>query len=431
MTLEQIRARLREIQDRQNAIVAEGDEGLTDEVQTEFDELSAEFDRLVAQETRMVRVQSQQAVMAQSPGRITTPDANPATAAPRIESREMVEEDPNLGFRNLADFAMAVKNFYDPNGDVDPRLRIMGAPSNYHETSGADGYNIPPAMRAQIWELAMGEESLFAAMVPEPTSSNAVDFLRDESTPWGATGIQAYWASEASQFTASRLETEGSTVKLNKLFAFVTATEELMSDAPRLNARLTSGAARAIDWKASESVFRGTGAGQPLGFQSSAALVTVAKDATQAADTIIAINVADIYARCINPGRSFWLVNQDSMPQLLTMTLGDNSIYVPPASGFQNAPGGILFGRPVRFSDHCETLGDAGDIYLINPDGYYAVNKTGGVSFAASIHLYFDYDVQAFRWTFRLGGQPFLSAPVSPNKGSKTRSHFVRVAARA
>jgi HK97 family phage major capsid protein len=344
----------------------------------------------------------------------------------------MVLEDPNMGFRNLADLAMAVKAFYDPNEDGDdPRLRVLGAPSNYHETSGSDGYNIPPAMRQQIWELALGEESLFGMMVPEPTSGNAVDFLRDETTPWGATGVQANWASEGSQMTPSRLETEGSTLKLNKLYAYVLATEELLSDAPRLNARLTSQSARAIDWKSGEAVFRGNGVGQPLGIQNAACLVSVAKETSQTADTIVAANVAKVYARCINPARAFYLVNQDALPQLMTMTLGDQPIWTPPASGFINAPGGLLFGRPVRFSDHCETLGDAGDLMMINPDGYYAVNKAGGVSFATSIHLYFDYDVQAFRWTFRLGGQPFLSAAVSPNKGSATRSHFVRIAARA
>jgi hypothetical protein len=36
----------------------------------------------------------------------------------------------------------------------------------------------------------------------------------------------------------------------------------------------------------------------------------------------------------------------------------------------------------------------------------------------------------AFRWLFRLGGQPFLSAPVTPAQGSNTRSHFIALAAR-
>ena len=56
--------------------------------------------------------------------------------------------------------------------------------------------------------------------------------------------------------------------------------------------------------------------------------------------------------------------------------------------------------------------------------------KTGGVKFAASIHLFFDFAVNAYRWMFRIGGQPILSAPVSPAKGSDTESHFVTLATR-
>ena len=47
------------------------------------------------------------------------------------------------------------------------------------------------------------------------------------------------------------------------------------------------------------------------------------------------------------------------------------------------------------------------------------------------MHLYFDYGAQAFRWTFRLGGQPHMSAPVTPARSAATKSHFVALAARA
>ena len=91
----------------------------------------------------------------------------------------------------------------------------------------------------------------------------------------------------------------------------------------------------------------------------------------------------------------------------------------------------VLLGRPIRFSEHCKTLGTVGDIQLVDPKGYYALTKAGGIKFASSIHLYFDYGLQAFRWTIRLGGQPHLAAPVSPANGSTTKSHFVALATRA
>ncbi|MCB0675015.1 MAG: hypothetical protein KDC59_23965, partial [Saprospiraceae bacterium] len=83
-----------------------------------------------------------------------------------------------------------------------------------------------------------------------------------------------------------------------------------------------------------------------------------------------------------------------------------------------------------RFSEQCATLGDLGDVQLVNPKGYYAATRQNAPAYAESIHLFFDYNIKAFRWIFRIGGQPHLSAPVTPNKGSSTRSHFVTLAAR-
>ncbi len=47
-----------------------------------------------------------------------------------------------------------------------------------------------------------------------------------------------------------------------------------------------------------------------------------------------------------------------------------------------------------------------------------------------SMHLWFDQGATAFRWTFRIGGQPWLSAPISRKNGSNTLSHFVALQTR-
>lgn len=356
-----------------------------------------------------------------------------ATALPRIEMHERVEDDPKRGFANVADFALAVKSVYTPGGAVDERLLIGAAPTDFHQETGTgEGRMVPPAFRQEIWEVSMDEDSLIPETDNEPTSSNSVEFLRDESSPWGATGIQAKWRSEAGQMVASKLVTEGEQMQLKDLYAFVTATDQLLADAPRLAERLTRKAGQAIRWKANTAIVEGTGVGQPLGYMQSAALVSVAKEAAQTADTIVAANIAKMYSRMINPSRAVWYINQDALPQLMLMTISNQPIWTPPNAGFANAPGGLLLGRPVRYSEHCETLGDKGDIHLVNlKDGYYTILNQAGVQFASSMHLFFDYGMQAFRWTFRLNGQPFLSKPISPAKGAATRSHFVTLDARA
>lgn len=368
----------------------------------------------------------------------------PTGARPRVPAGDSVTDEPNPartgGFRDIAELALCVRNACVPGGVVDQRLvalsvrGVNAAPTNFHEGSGSsgEGFELPIQYRDEIWQLVTELQDIFTAVDLEPTSARQVDWTADETTPWGATGVQAYWRAEGGQMTASKVGTKGRSMTLPELYAFVLATEELLEDAPRLANRLSVKAAQAINWKINDAIVYGTGAGQPKGWFDSAALVTIAKESGQAAKTIVALNLLNMFARLlVAPGDvPFWLANRDTVPQLATTTIGDQPVWLPP-NGLIAAPGGLLLGYPVRFSEHAKTLGDKGDIQLVSPKGYYAARRTQGVQFASSMHLYFDYNIQAFRWTFRFGGQPHLSAPVNPAHGAGTKSHFVTLAERA
>lgn len=370
---------------------------------------------------------------------VAVPDKNMQAAArgresmTRIEGvRNLIDDDPRRGFTSIAEFGRAIRAAYSPNGVVDERLRVLAAPSNVHiEVNSDEGLMVPPQFRTEIFDAVMEYSSLLGVVDPEPTSGNSVEYLRDTSTPWGATGVQAKWRSEESLMVGTRLTTDPSSLRLHELYAFVTASGELLQDAPRLSNRLTKKAGEAIAYKIDDAIVNGTGAGQPQGWFGSSALVSVAKESGQAGDTVLAANIGKMYSRLIEPQNGIWFINQDVMPQLFTMVIGSQPVWFPPNASIQNAPtGGFLLGRPVQMLEACQTLGDKGDIQFVNPRGYYAVIKNTMPEFASSMHLYFDYNLEAFRWIFRLGGQPFLSAPISPAKGTATRSHFVTLDAR-
>lgn len=413
-----------ELRQRQHDLKAEG-RGLLDTIEAESRELTEDED------TRIKAIESELDTLAAD---IQKEEQRMERAKKMAVSggERVIDTVPNQGFGSLAEFAQSVHQACRPGGGsmMDERL-YQAAPTNFHQETGAtEGYMVPPEFRQAIWELVFGEPDLLNMVDMEPTSSNSVELLVDEDTPWGSSGVQANWRAEGSQMSATKLTTNARQVKLHELYAFVLATDELLQDAPRLNDRLTRKAAEAIRYKASDSIIYATGVGQPLGYFASGALVTQAKESGQAADTVVAKNVAKMYSRVLNPGRSVWIANSDVMPELMTMTIGDQPIWTAPSQGFQQAPGGFLLGRPVMLTEHAKTVGDVGDIQLIDPMGYYATRKQGGINFDTSIHLFFDYGVQAFRWTFRFGGQPYLSAPVSPDNGSNTKSHFVVLAAR-
>lgn len=362
----------------------------------------------------------------------TAPPRSPAYAYAAQEPRQ----DPTQGFRNLAEFAVAVRGAIT-GGTFDERLSA-GPPSTQVTVGGGsgEGFTVPVDFAREIWELVFSGSDLLNFVTPEPTASNAVGLPKDETTPWGAAGVHAYWRGKGQQLKASALNTSGVLVQLHPLDAFVVADDELLQDVPRLNDRLMRRAAMAIRWTASDSIAWGDGVGQPLGFMAPGygGRVVVAKESGQAAATINAANLSKMLTRIRDDGGSpIFVATREIIPQLVQLQIGNYPVFIPEARGIQGAPNfATLLGYPLFFTNHNEGLGTEGDIVLMNAGGYYAVTKQGaGVDFASSIHLFFDYAKTAFRWTFRFGGQPILSAPVAPARGIATTSHFVTLATRA
>jgi len=89
-------------------------------------------------------------------------------------------------------------------------------------------------------------------------------------------------------------------------------------------------------------------------------------------------------------------------------------------------------GKPIIFSEHAQTLGALGDILYLDWSQYLVGQKAGrgGVSFATSIHLKFDYDQTAFRWVMRIDGQDWWPSDQTPRYSSDTISPFIALAAR-
>jgi HK97 family phage major capsid protein len=388
-------------------ITEDNPETMDAETAENFDALEAEVKKIDAQIKRKEKLEAMNEDF-QPQGRQTAPTM-PAKAKNH-------EEEARGGFENFADFALAVHAAHPSNGAiVDDRLKFLGAPSDVlHKEGGSnDGLHVPPALKMEVLEVETNDLNMLPLVDAEMTSSNAVQVLRDESTPWGGLGIQAYWGTEAGQMVRSKMETKGETVKLHKVHAFAELTEELLEDAPRLNSRLTTKSNQAINWKLNQGIFEGSGVGKMLGFKESGVAVAVAR---ATANQIDAEALVSMFSRSTNPMGSIWLVNRSVLPKLMTLTVGNQPVYLAP-NGLASAPGGTLLGRPVYFSENCEYLGDQGDVKFVDPKGYYMPHK-GGIKSSVSAHLLFDYDVQAFKWTLRAGGIPYLSTPVLPNKGT-------------
>jgi HK97 family phage major capsid protein len=352
-------------------------------------------------------------------------------------------DDPRASFKSLGEFALAVKDACQPGKRPDDRLLLVTkAASGLGEAAGSDGgFLVPPEFSRRLLERVYAQENLLARTDGYTVAGSSITFPRSAETSrangsrWG--GVRAYWREEGDQATASKPTFGRLQLNLHKLFVLVYASEELLSDAGglALEQYLLRVATDEIGFVVGDAIINGTGAGQPAGILNTSCLITVTKEAAQPAATVKTENVVKMWSRLWAPCRqnAIWLVNQDVEPQLHTMTLSVGSggvvTYMPPG-GLSGKPYATLLGRPVVPVEWCSTLGTAGDIILADLRHYVTITK-GMIDHAMSIHLRFDYDESSFRFTFRVDGQPWWSAALTPYKGTATQSCFVTLETRS
>ena len=247
-------------------------------------------------------------------------------------------------------------------------------------------------------------------------------------------GIQTYWTDEARTKTASLPAFRMIELNLHKLVGLVYATDELLQDTVALQSFIMQIFPEEINYEVENRILRGTGAGQPLGILNSGARVAVGAEVGQAATTIEAENVMNMYSRMWARSRpnAVWFINQDIELQLMTMTINVGTGGIPvymPAGGVSGAQYASLFGRPVIAVEYCSTLGTEGDIMFLDLSQYLMIDK-GGIQTASSMHVRFVNDEQVFRFVYRVDGQPLWNAPLTPANGTNTQSPFITLETR-
>ena len=359
----------------------------------------------------------------------------------------------NGGFRSLGEFASAVHNACTLNGPVDSRL-VRNDASGANETTGADGgYLVPPDYAAGVIDLIQ-EQSILLPQARRVTIAGnrlieayLVESKRDDGHRHG--GVLAYWKGEAQQYKASKPTFGERTTQLDKLTAICPVTEELLMDEPAIESTLDTKVAQEFAWKADAAIFNGSGSGSmPLGMvvpTTNAALVTVDKESGQAAGTINVQNILKMWNRMPAQCRANakWYINQDLELQLMQLMMGTDTVATSdsgvtvsfggplwlPAGAYGNENGKLL-GRDVIPLEQAAAVGSVGDIAFLDATQYLIVERAG-INKQTSMHMYFDTDEVAFKFSWRVGGRPDWMTAITGANSTIARSPYVALAARA
>lgn len=309
------------------------------------------------------------------------------------------------------------------------------------DTDSEGGFLLPEEQSNTLLEKSVEEDFFLSKVFRLPMSSNTIKIptIAETSRVDGsrAGGVRGYWTGEGIQKTKSNPKFGQVQLSLNKLTVLTWTTDELVEDSPiSIEPLISRLATSEINFKVKDAVFRGTGAGMPLGILDAPATVSVAKEGAQAADTIVSANVINMWSRLHPASRknAMWFYNVDAFPQLIQLNIAmassDQLVWIP-AGGISGKPFDTLFGAPAVPLEVCSTLGDLGDIVLVDMTQYIMGEKAGGIKAATSIHLRFDYDETAFRFVLRTDGQPWWNSALTPFKGTNTQSPFITLAERA
>jgi HK97 family phage major capsid protein len=209
-------------------------------------------------------------------------------------------------------------------------------------------------------------------------------------------------------------------------------TEELLSDsAISFVALIEAGFRDEFGSKILQEKINGTGVGEMEGVLTSPAKISITAETAQDADSIVYENIVNMYARAWRPSQCIWMYNNDCLPQLMTMiqVIGTSGVPMWQASAREGEPNRLL-GLPAFATEFCPTLGDNGDIMLVNwsqyLEGSYQPMKGD-----ESMHVRFVYNERTFRFTSRIDGRNWWRAALTPKNSAVTLSPIITIAARA
>ena len=357
----------------------------------------------------------------------------------QVEIKPAWENDTKTrGFKNAQEFFGAVLKAYQTHR-IDDRLKVLKA-GPLQAAAGSDegmtisdpygGFMVPEGFSPNVLSIRPESDPIGGMVTRVPMSTPSLKMPArvdtDHSTSV-AGGLTVGRRAETAAATASRMELSQVDLVAHSLTGYSFATEELLSDSPvSWTSMLEQGFSDAFAGAILNERINGNGVGKFLGILNSPALISVTS--SQTADTIKYANLAGMVARCWGYGNAVWMFNHDCLPELLQIQDGQGA-YIWQPSARDDVPA-RLFGRPAFPCEYCQTIGDAGDIILVNwaeyLEGIYQPLQA-----AESIHVRFAENERAFRFNIRNAGVPWWKAALTPAVSSTTLSPYVTLAARA
>lgn len=429
-TTEGLRAQLKKLTLDKANIMKSVDDPVNMSTQTdrEIKDLDAAIDKTRHALERQVRLDQDLAYISQ-PNDVKTAgaSASPQTMGDRPRGEQMA------GIK-FASFGDAAKQLYEHVlGNRPSTAYQMMMASGYVGSDG--GFIMPEAQSMEVVQAIFAQDSIRGRCDTKRISEKSISYPVRHEASWDPNkkGIKAESVGENQGATASKPNFRMTRVELFKKQAIVEVPKELVKFADVLEGFILDEARDQIEWEDSYDLVWGDGMLKSSGWANSDALVTVAAESGQSADTIVAENIAKMDAALLHDTEdAFWLCSPSAYPQvtLLSTKATTEQLFIAQGKA-ADKPGKTLLGRPIVKHQVAKELGAVGDIMLVNPKrGMFAPEHETGVEIEISPHAEFKTDKVVYKITFFGGGQTKHASPVPSRHGSFPMSDFIALAAR-
>lgn len=227
----------------------------------------------------------------------------------------------------------------------------------------------------------------------------------------------SFGSTQGTPFRAMNLSAK----KSGALFA---VNNEWLSDASTgVRQRLENVWRASLRWYVEDLLWTGTGSGEAHGALTGDGAVSIDIENGQADQSILTENITNMWSR-LRPGshnRAIWACNATCFPNLASLSLSVGTGGAPVGilqtnASVAGAPATSIFGRPLYMSEHLPSIGNTGDLVLLDPL-LYLLGDRQQIVLDVSPHLKFDYDQTVFRASVRVDGQPIYSSALTPKNG--------------
>lgn len=415
MTLEELRARLAEIEERMEELAGE-DFQMKDSEAKEYDELAKEHSEVRKKIERITVLEGVRDYNSQTQNSAIRPpvpeDDNGG------EGREGMPKDGE--FKNLGDFLYHAR--YEPNDSRVKELRNMAM-----EDGASGGLLVPEKFSTEILKLDPEAAIVRPRATVIPAGSNPDAAMNFPAMQQGSKGVYGgvnfSWTAEQE----TKPEKDGPKLRDIKLepeeaSGWISVSNKLLRNSEAASQFLTTTLRNAKLGFEDFHFLRGDGNSKPLGIVNSKGAMTVNRNTSS---KILYEDVIGMESKVYPESQSnvMWIASQSAYSDIKDMKDSDGKRIYTDGNLVKGVPA-MLDGIPLKWTGRVPTLGNKGDLMLVDLR-YYLIKDGSGLYIAASEHAEFKANKTIIKVVFNVDGQSWLEEPLTLEDGNTQVSPLV------